>query len=100
MNKAMAQGIGAAVIAAGLMIAPVFLGPTSFTAARAACEPGDKVDATTADQARKRAEGAGYTQVHMLRKGCDNVWHGTGLKSGASVNLAVLPSGEVAPEGD
>jgi len=100
MNKAMAQGIGAAVIAAGLMIAPVFLGPTSFTAARAACEPGDKVDATTADQARKRAEGAGYTQVHMLRKGCDNVWHGVAMKNGAQVRVAVLPQGQVMQEGD
>lgn len=100
MNKAMAQGIGAAVIAASLMIAPALIGPASFTAAQAACEPGDKIDATTADQAKKRAEGAGYTQVRMLRKGCDNVWHGTGMKGGSAVNLAVLPSGEVAPEGD
>jgi hypothetical protein len=100
MQKVVAQGIGAAVLAAGLMIAPALLAPPSFTAAKAACEPGEKIDATTADQAKKRAEAAGYTQVRMTRKGCDNVWHGTGMKGSASVNLAVLPSGEVAQEGD
>ena len=73
MQKVVAQGIGAAVLAAGLMIAPALLAPPSFTAAKAACEPGEKIDATTADQAKKRAEAAGYTQVRMTRKGCDNV---------------------------
>ena len=100
MRKAMAQGIGAAVLAAGLMIAPVLLGPTALTAARAACEPGDRADNTTAAMAKKRAESAGYSQVRMEHKGCDNVWHGTAMKDGAPVHVAVLPSGEVAPEGD
>ena len=100
MHKAMAQGIGAAVLAAGLMIAPALLGPTYLTQARAACEAGDQVDNTTAAMAKKRAESAGYSQVRMERKGCDNVWHGTAMKGGASLRVAVMPSGEVAPEGD
>src|SRR5262249_53270554 len=100
MKMAMARGIGAAVLAASLIIAPALLGPTSFTAARAACDPDEKVDATTATQAKKRAEGAGYSQVRMDHKGCDSVWHGTGMKDGASVPVAVLPSGEVMQEGN
>ena len=90
MKNVMAQGIGAAILAAGLMIAPALLGPTSLTAAHAACDPDEKVDATTAAQAKKRAEGAGYSQVRMDHKGCDSVWHGTGTKNGASVPVAVM----------
>ena len=100
MQKAMAQGIGAAVLAASLMIAPVLVVPPSFTAAQAACEPGDVVDGTTAEQAKRRAESAGFTQVRMLRKGCDNTWHGTAMKGGTPVNVAVSASGQVNQEGD
>ena len=100
MQKAMSQGIGAAMLAASLMIAPALLGPIHLTAANAACEPGEKSDNVTAAMAKKRAESAGYSQVRMERKGCDNVWHGTAMKDGAPINVAVLPSGEVTPEGD
>jgi hypothetical protein len=100
MQKAMAQGFGAAVLAASLLIAPALVAPPSFTAAQAACEPGDRLDATTAEQAKKRAETAGFTQVRMTRKGCDNTWHGTAMKGGAAVNVAVSASGEVNQEGD
>ena len=100
MKKAMARGIGAAVLAAGLMIAPALLGPASLTAVRAACDPGDRIDATTAAQAKNRAESAGYSQVRMEHKGCDNVWHGFAMKNGASARMVVSPSGEVMPEGD
>ncbi len=61
MQKALAQGLGAAVLAASLMIAPVLLAPTSFTAAQAACEPGERIDNTTAEMAKRRAESAGYS---------------------------------------
>ena len=100
MKMALAQGMGAAVVAAGLMIAPAILGPANLTAARAACDPGDKIDATTAAQAKKRAEGAGFSQVRMDHKGCDSVWHGTAMKDGNAVHVAVMPSGEVTQEGD
>jgi hypothetical protein len=99
-KKVLVKGIGAGVLAAGLLIAPAVLAPPSLTAAQAACEPGDRVDNTTAQQAQKRAQTAGYTNVKMDRKGCDNVWHGVGMKGGASVRIAVSPSGEVNQEGD
>ena len=100
MKKVIAQGIGAAVLAASVIVAPALVAPPSFTAAQAACEPGDVVDSTTAEQAKKRAESAGFTGVRMIRKGCDNTWHGTGMKGGAPVNIAVSSSGQVNQEGD
>jgi hypothetical protein len=100
MQKTMAKGIGAAILAASLLVAPVLMAPPSYTAAQAACEPGDKIDGTSAEQAKKKAESAGFTGVKMVRKGCDNTWHGTGMKGGAAVNVAVSASGEVNQEGD
>jgi hypothetical protein len=100
MKMVMAQGIGAAVLAASLTIGLTLLGPASFTAARAACDPGDRIDATTAQMAAKRAQSAGYSDVRMEHKGCDNVWHGFAMKDGATGRVAVSPSGEVMPEGD
>jgi hypothetical protein len=100
MKREKARGIGAAMLAASLIVAPALMGPPSFTAAQAACEPGDRIDNTTAEQAKKRAESAGFTQVKMVRKGCDNTWHGTGMKGGAAVNIAVSSSGQVNQEGD
>jgi hypothetical protein len=100
MKKVMARGAAAAVLAASLMIGPAIVAPPSFTAARAACEPGEQIDNTTAQQAQKRAQSAGYSNVRMERKGCDNVWHGTAMKGGTPVRLAVSPSGQVNQEGD
>jgi hypothetical protein len=100
MKKAMAQGVSVAVLTAGLMIVPVLLGPASFTMARAACDPGDRINATTAEMAKKQAVRAGYAQVRMEHKGCDNVWHGFGMKGGTAVRIAVSPAGEGMPEGD
>jgi hypothetical protein len=99
MKKAMARGIGAAVLAASLMVAPVLIAPASFTA-QAVCDPGDRIDNVTAEMAKRRVESAGYSQVRMEHKGCDNTWHGFAVKGGASMRVAVSPSGEVMPEGD
>jgi hypothetical protein len=74
--------------------------PLSVRVAYAACEPGEKIDATTADQARKKIEAAGYRKVTQLKKGCDNVWHGMAEKGGATVSVALTPQGEVYPERD
>ena len=94
------RGIGVMMLAASMVIAPAILGPVILTAAHAACGPGERIDSTTAAMAKKRAESAGYTQVRMERKGCDNVWHGFAMKGGASTRIAVSPQGQVMPEGD
>lgn len=67
----------------------------------AGCDAGDKIDKTTVEQTKKRVEAAGYTQVKDLKKGCDNVWHGTAVnKDGVGGNVMVTPQGEVMPEGN
>jgi len=65
----------------------------------AGCSPSDKIDSTTADQAKHRIEQAGYSHVTDLQKGCDNYWHGIAIKDGSSVGVVVTPTGEVMTEG-
>ena len=76
------------------------LAPQFASNARASCEIGDRIDSSTADQARKRFEAAGYRQVQDLRKGCDNYWHGRAMEGGMQVNVALSPQGQIIPEGD
>lgn len=64
------------------------------------CAPTDKIDATTANDARKKLEAAGYTDVTSLMKGCDNVWHGKARANGVPVNVMVAPDGSIHQETD
>ncbi|MEN3974081.1 hypothetical protein [Emcibacter sp. SYSU 3D8] len=68
--------------------------------AHAACAPGDKINASTAEWAAEQAREAGYSNISMQRKGCDNYWHGIGSKDGQTGRFVVSPDGEVLPEGD
>jgi hypothetical protein len=82
--------------AAGLFVAAALViaaGP-----AAAACSPNDRIDGSTADQARKKMQAAGYSQVQSLHKGCDNYWHGTAMKDGQMVYIVLTPQGEVMRE--
>jgi hypothetical protein len=94
------RGLGIAVLSASLLVAPAIVGPTAWTAAHANCLPGETVDGRSADMAKRQAEGAGYRNVQMEHKGCDNVWHGFATQNGAKTRVAVEPSGQVMPEGD
>lgn len=62
------------------------------------CDAGDKIDGSTANDARQKLEAAGYTDVTDLYKGCDNVWHGKARSSGAAVNVMISPDGSVHQE--
>lgn len=73
---------------------------SGVAAAEAACDPGDRIDGTTAGWAAGKAKEAGYTNVTMERKGCDNFWHGVASKDGQTGRIVVSPAGEVMPEGD
>jgi len=61
--------------------------------------PDARVDRSTAGEARKKIEAAGWRNVTELRKGYDGVWHGVAVKDGARRHVAVTPEG-VFPEGD
>ena len=80
--EAVAQGTGA----------PVVPGP--------GCQFGEVIDGSTANDARKKIESAGLTDVHDLKKSCDNFWHGQANFSGRPVNVVLSPSGKVMLESD
>ena len=98
--RATFRGLGIAVLSASVLVAPTIVAPKALTAAQAACLPGERIDGRTADMAKRQAESAGYRNVQMEHKGCDNVWHGFAMKDGATGRVAVSSSGEVMPEGD
>jgi len=63
------------------------------------CHFGERIDGTTADQAAKHAQAAGYSAVTGLKKSCDNNWHGQAMLNGAPVNVMITPDGRVVQEG-
>jgi hypothetical protein len=62
------------------------------------CAAGDKIDGSTAEQAKAKLEAAGYTNITGLEKGCDNVWHAQAQNAGNPVNVMVAPDGSVNQE--
>ena len=62
------------------------------------CQFGERIDDSTATEARRRIEAAGFANVQGLRKGCDNVWHATATANGYGVNVALTPDGQVFRE--
>jgi len=79
----------------GFVTAPDFI--TASEGDAASCPDGKIMDGSTAEQARQRIEAVGYTDVTILEKDCDNIWHATGVKGGGSRNLIVSPDGGVLP---
>lgn len=86
----MRSAVLASALAAGLFCAmPAF----------AQCDPGTRLDKTTANDARKKMEAAGYRQVKDLKKGCDSAWHGRAVnRQGAAVDVVITPQGDVLLE--
>jgi hypothetical protein len=64
------------------------------------CHYGEVIDGSTADDAKRHIEAAGYTNVYGLKKSCDNFWHGRASQNGMETNVLVTPDGRVRPEGD
>jgi hypothetical protein len=62
------------------------------------CAAGDKIDGSTAEQAKAKLEAAGYTDITGLNKGCDNVWHAQARNGGNPVNVMVTPDGTINQE--
>jgi hypothetical protein len=84
----------AAAVALGLAV-PMTMGAT---AAYAQCTHGERIDGSTADQARVKIQRAGFSNVTGLHKGCDNYWHGIANQGGGRVGVVLAPSGEVMVE--
>ena len=64
------------------------------------CHFGEVIDGSTADDARRKIEAAGFTEVRALKKSCDNFWHGKATLTGRPVNVVLSPSGKVMLESD
>lgn len=78
---------------------PTSLSPGTNMVGVPGCHFGESIDGTTADQAVKHAQAAGFTAITGLKKSCDNNWHGQALLNGAPVNVMITPDGRVVPEG-
>ena len=63
------------------------------------CHFGEQIDGSTADDAQRHLEAAGYTSVSGLKKSCDNNWHGHAVLNGVGTNVMVTPEGRVVQEG-
>jgi hypothetical protein len=68
--------------------------------ALAACSAADPVNGTTATDASRAMERAGYSQVQVYSKGCDNSWHAHAILNGNKVNVVWNGEGQVVTEGD
>jgi hypothetical protein len=68
--------------------------------ALAACDPGTRIDKTTVEEIRDKLIKAGYKNPLHLRKGCDNAWHGTAIRNGQQIDVAVTRDGHIVQEGN
>jgi hypothetical protein len=64
------------------------------------CHFGEVIDGTTADDAKRNIEAAGFTNVSGLKKSCDNFWHGQAVMNGTLTRVLVTPDGRVRTEND
>lgn len=90
------------LMAATFLVAVVIGGPNldGRKPAQAACDPGSRIDGSTADSARRKFQSAGFRRVRDLKKGCDSHWHAVVVKDGAQMRVVLTPAGEIMPEND
>jgi hypothetical protein len=89
-----------AILASSATLGALQLRPPLIAPAQAACDPGTHIDKTTVEEIRDRLIKAGYKNPLHLRKGCDNAWHGTAIRNGTQINVAVTTDGHIVREGD
>jgi hypothetical protein len=94
MRHAMNLVVGSVLMLIAISVAPL------AGIAYAACSASDIINSTTASDAARRIESAGYTQVQDLAKSCDNAWHGTALLNGTRTRVVWTGEGQVLTEGD
>lgn len=68
--------------------------------AYAVCDRGEMIDGSTAAQAKRKIEAAGYQNARDLKKGCDNYWHAIVTRNGGPIRVVLSPQGEVLIEKD
>jgi hypothetical protein len=96
---AMLAVVGSTAYAQTATQVPTSLSPGANVVGVPGCHFGERIDGTTADDAVRHAQAAGYTSVSGLKKSCDNNWHGHAMLNGAPVNVMITPDGRVVQEG-
>lgn len=86
-------------VASGPALAQTSLSSGTSVVGVPGCHFGERIDGTTADDAVRHAQAAGYTSVSGLKKSCDNNWHGQAMLNGTAVNVMITPDGRVVQEG-
>ena len=66
--------------------------------AYAACSPGDPVNGTTAADAMRAMQSAGYSQVQVYSEGCDSAWHAHAVQNGMPVDIVWNREGQILTE--
>jgi len=98
------SGLLAAAVAGALLLDGAAraqqTGPGQSAVPGPGCHFGEIIDGSTADDARRKIEAAGFTDVHALKKSCDNFWHGNATLTGRPVNVVLSPSGKAMLESD
>jgi hypothetical protein len=89
-----------AILASSAALSAAQLRLPLIASAQASCEPGTHIDKTTVEEIRDKLIKAGYKNPLHLRKGCDNAWHGTAIRSGTEIKVAVTTDGHIVHEGD
>jgi hypothetical protein len=84
----------------GLGAAAVTLTATPPAQAAGNCPAEDRIDGSTAEQAKRKFEKAGYSSVKELRKGCDNFWRAMAVKDGKPVRVVLSLTGEIMLDGE
>ncbi len=72
--------------------------PALVDNAFAACSPYDHVNGTTAADATRAMESAGYTQIQVYAEGCDSAWHAHAMQNGRPVDIVWNNAGQILPE--
>lgn len=74
--------------------------PDALYAAEPAKQVCEVADATGKGRgnAEQRIRAEGYTEVRIIARSCDNVWHALALAEGDPVNVKVTPDGAVVTE--
>ncbi|MGE5203666.1 MAG: hypothetical protein ACM3O6_16535 [Acidobacteriota bacterium] len=90
--------IAPALLASGFLTASVLFGSPIGGVAHANCSPNDRIDSSSAGSAAQKMQAAGFRDVHDLKKGCDNYWHGIATQNGMSVRVVLAPQGTVMRE--
>jgi hypothetical protein len=87
-------------LALGLLGSGWALAPSAIPPAYAACDPGTRIDGTTAESTKRMMMKQGFNNITVDQKGCDNVWHVMANKDGKRSRFAVEPGGRIYPEGN